>query len=134
MNDRLLRDTLELTLAQDDTFPQRFYDHLFAAHPQLREMFSRNSRGAQNKMFAQKIAAIVDHVNDPTWLDRELRGLASSHAGYGVTIEMYAWVGDALIATVRAACGDEWSPAAEQAWAEAYDVIAKAIIAATPPR
>ena len=132
MNAKLLRDTLELTLAADDTFPQRFYNHLFEAHPQLRDMFTRNSRGAQNKMFAQKIAAIVDHVDDPSWLDRELRGLATSHAGYGVTAEMYPWVGDALIATVREACGDKWSAEAEHAWTEAYGVIAKAILAATP--
>ena len=133
MHDKLLRDTLELTLARDDTFPQRFYALLFEAHPELREMFTRNSRGAQNKMFAQKIAAIVDHVNDPTWMSRELGALAASHTSYGVTLEMYPWVGDALIATIREACGDSWTAEAEQAWRDAYGVVANAIIAASTP-
>lgn len=128
----ILRDTLEITLAQDDTFPQRFYERLFETHPQVRAMFTRNSRGAMNKMFAQKLAAIVDHVGDPTWLDRELRGLATSHAGFGVTPEMYGWVGDALIATLREACGEAWSPEAERAWTDAYAAIAKAIVSAAP--
>jgi len=132
MNDKLLRDTLELTLARDDTFPQRFYGLLFEAHPELRDMFVRNSRGAQNKMFAQKLAAIVDHVNDPTWMSRELGALAASHASYGVTIEMYAWVGDALIATIREACGEVWTDELERAWRDAYGVVANAIIASDP--
>jgi hemoglobin-like flavoprotein len=128
----LLRDTLERTLAHDDTFPQRFYERLLDAHPELRPMFHRNSPGAQNKMFAQKLTALVDHLGEPAWLDRELPALAASHASYGVTTEMYGWVGDALIATVAEACGDEWTPAAERAWREAYAMLARAILAATP--
>ena len=130
MNQQVLRDTLELTLARDDTFPQRFYDNLFGAHPELRAMFKRNSPGAQNKLFAQKLAAIVDHVNDPGWLDRELGALSASHQSYGVTNEMYAWVGDALLATLREACGDEWTADAERAWTDAYGALARAITGA----
>jgi hemoglobin-like flavoprotein len=129
---QLLRDTLELTLAQDDTFPQRFYDILFAAHPEVRPMFHRSSRIAQNKMFAQKLTAIVDHIDDPAWLEREVRSLASTHAGYGVTKEMYAWVGDALIATLREACGDAWTDEVDRAWRAAYGAVASAIVAAAP--
>ena len=128
---QILRDTLEITLAKDDSFPQRFYNILFSAHPQLRPMFHRSSPAAQNKMFAQKLAAIVDHVDDPAWLDRELVLLASKHAGYGVTREMYAWVGEALIETLRAACGDTWTDEAESAWRTAYGSIAAKILAAT---
>ena len=42
MNVPLLRETLELTLSRDDTFPAAFYARLFAAHPQLRALFTRN--------------------------------------------------------------------------------------------
>lgn len=128
---QILQETLETTLAKDDTFPQRFYNILFAAHPQLRPMFHRSSIAAQNKMFAQKLTSIVDHVDDPAWLDRELVSLATKHVGYGVTREMYAWVGDALIETLRAACGDTWTDEAERAWRAAYGSIAEKILAAT---
>lgn len=126
----LLRETLELTLARDDTFPARFYDRLFAAHPEARPLFHRSSPGAQNKMFAQKLAAIVDHIDDPAWLDRELATLAANHVGYGVTPAMYPWVGEALIATLREACGDAWSEAAERAWTAAYASLVDAILEA----
>lgn len=128
----LLRATLELTLAADDSFPARFYQRLFAAHPELAALFHRNSTGAQHKMFAQKLAALVDHLDEPAWIDRELAALAASHVRYGVTLEMYPWVGAALVETLREACGSAWSDAAEQAWTEAYDLLTRAILAAPP--
>jgi hemoglobin-like flavoprotein len=123
----LLRETLETTLAADDTFPRRFYEVLFEAHPEVSALFKSHSPGAQRKMFAQKLVAIVDHIDDASWLERELVAMARSHASYGVTSPMYPWVGDALIATLREACGSSWSDAAEQAWRDAYGSLAAAM-------
>ncbi len=124
----LLRDTVERVLAADDTFPARFYDRLFAEHPEVRSMFRSHSPGVQRNMFAQKLVAIVDHIEDPQWIEREAVALGSSHTGYGVRPEMYPWVGDALIATVAEACGEHWSAAAEQAWRSAYEQLSRAIL------
>jgi hemoglobin-like flavoprotein len=124
----LLRDTVERVLAADDTFPARFYDRLFAEHPEVQAMFRGNSPGAQRKMFAQKLVAIVDHIEDPEWIAREAAALGKGHAGYGVTPEMYPWVGDALIATVAEACGEHWTAAAAEAWRSAYDRLSRAIL------
>lgn len=131
---RLLRETLELTLAADDSFPKRFYDRLFAQHPEVIPMFYRNRPGAQRKLFAQKLVMIVDHVEDPEWLARELYEVAASHAKYGVTPDMYAWVGEALIETLGEACAADWSPAAEQAWKSGYARIVQAVLAQPPYR
>lgn len=92
-------------------------------------MFKSHSPGAQRKMFAQKLVAIVDHFDDPAWLQRELGRLAHSHTGYGVTQEMYPWVGDALIATMKEACGAEWTEDAEAAWRDAYAKLSAAMLA-----
>lgn len=127
-NVEILRATLELTLARDDTFPRQFYERLFAAHPEVRALFHRSTPGAQSKMFAQKLAALVDHLDDPEWLGRELPYLAANHATYGVTAEMYPWVGEALIATLAEACGESWTPEAERAWSEAYASLVAAIL------
>jgi len=125
----VLRSTLELTLARDDSFPARFYELLFERFPEVRPLFHRSSPGAQQKMFALKLSALVDHLDDPTWTDRELASLARSHAGYGVTEDMYVWVGETLVATLREACGDDWSDRAEAAWREAYATMVRAILA-----
>ena len=128
MTTHLLRDTLELTLARDDTFPRRFYELLFTAHPEARPLFHRSSPGAQNKMFAQKLTAIVDHIDDPDWLGRELATLARKHVEYGVTAEMYPWVGEALVETLREACADMWTDEIERAWRDAYASLMAAIL------
>jgi len=125
----ILRETLELTLARDDSFPTGFYARLSDAHPELRPMFHRNSPGPMNKLFAQKLLAIVDNLDDPQWLSRELGGLVSNHVGYGVTDEMYPWVGEALIATLAEACGDAWTTDAERAWTAAYAALVAAMLA-----
>jgi hemoglobin-like flavoprotein len=127
-NARILLDTLEHTLESEQQFGERFYARLFARHPELESLFKQNSRGAQSKMFAQKLTAIVDNLDDPEWLRRELGAIARSHAGYGVTPEMYVPVGEALIATVREACAESWSPEAEAAWRTAYAALTQAIL------
>jgi hemoglobin-like flavoprotein len=76
---------------------------------------------------------IVDHVEDPEWLEHELAAVAASHVKYGVRPEMYRWVGDALIETLRDACGAEWTDEAESAWRAAYARIEGAVLAALPP-
>lgn len=125
----LLRDTLEQALSAEEDFPRLFYATLFARHPQLRSLFQRNSPGAQQKMFAQKLTAVVDHLDDPAWAQRELSALAQSHVGYGVTHEMYPWVGEALIDALRVSCGAAWSEEADRAWRQAYAAITQAVLA-----
>ena len=124
---QLLRETLEIALAHAD-FGQRFYARLFAAKPHLRPMFKGNSDGAQQKMFAQKLCAIVDNIDDPELLRDEALKIATTHRGYGVTAEMYEWVGSALIESLREASGAAWSSEAERAWKDAYATLARAII------
>jgi hemoglobin-like flavoprotein len=122
----LLRDTLEVALL-DPSFGSTFFERLFAAHPHLRARFVQNSAGAQQKMFAQKLCAVVDGIEDPEALAREARAIARTHRGYGATLEMYTWVGDALIETLRVLAADEWSDEAEVVWRGAYGALVRAI-------
>jgi hemoglobin-like flavoprotein len=116
----ILRTTLEEVLAMDDTFPRRFYELLFERHPDVKPLFVRSTPGALRKMFAQKLCSLVDHLSDAAWLDRELVKLRAAHDRYGVTVEMYPWVGDALIDTLREALGPSFTAEVENNWREAY--------------
>ena len=62
-----------------------------------------------------------------TWLGlrltQTLRALGEKHDAYGVTPEMYGWVGDALLATLAETAGEQWTPEAAAAWTEAYGTI-----------
>lgn len=124
---KLLRDTFEIAV-NDPGFGARFYRRLFQSHPELAPMFSRNSPGAQQKMFAQKLAAIVDAVEDSDALRTELSAVARSHASYGVKPEMYDWVGAALLATLEEAVARDWTPDADRAWRKAYGAVSEMIL------
>lgn len=121
----LLRDSFELVLQRDQAFPHRFYELLFERWPQARSLFIRNSEGAQNAMLAQTLMAVLDHFGDDAWLDAKLVPLGMQHAQYGVTPEMYDWVGDALISAVAEVSAEDWTEAHQAAWKAAYVKIAR---------
>ena len=96
---------------------------LFEQYPQSRPLFGRNSRKKQEDMLAQALVAVVEHLEDAPWLQNTLGALGAKHVGYGVTPEMYDWVGDALLATLAESIGEDWTTAHLDNWAEAYGVI-----------
>ena len=86
-------------------------------------MFSRNAPEKQQKMLQDAIVAVVDHVEDASWLKQTLTAMGAKHASYGVTSEMYGWVGASLLATLAEIAGPEWTPEVEKAWSDAYGAI-----------
>jgi len=129
----LLRQSLELALRRSPNFTTRFYDTLFRRYPSLRPMFQRSLRNVQERRFEAALRSIVEHLEDGPWLGETLRALGAKHAGYGVTREMYDWFGDALLRTLADTAGDDWGPALEESWAEAYRLIVTSMRAGEEP-
>jgi hemoglobin-like flavoprotein len=126
-----LRTSFEVVVERSPDITHRFYDVLFERYPQVRGMFGRNSRPAQEKMLTQALAAVIDHLEDGPWLAQTLGGMGKKHEGYGVTREMYYWVGDALLTTLAECLGDDWTPRVSRAWSDAYAAIAGMMLAGT---
>jgi hemoglobin-like flavoprotein len=124
LNAPLLRDSFMLVASREPELTHRFYDILFQKYPQVRPLFSRNTRDKQEQMLRDALVAVIEHLEDAPWLAQTLRALGSKHVTYGVTPEMYAWVGGALLATLAEAAGDAWNAELESAWTEAYGAIA----------
>ena len=57
-----------------------------------------------------------------------LQGLGTKHVQYGVIPEHYDVVGQALLATLAAGLGAEWTPTVTEAWTVVYGVVAKTMI------
>ena len=95
-----LRTSFELVVGRNPDLTLRFYDHLFALHPEARPLFHRSPREAQAKMLAEALAAVLDHLDDAAWLGATLHAMGAKHVGYGVTAPMYGWVGEALLKTL----------------------------------
>lgn len=123
LNVELLRDSFAMVVERRPDLTHRFYEILFDKYPQARPLFGRNSRNEQERMLAEALAAVLDHLDDAPWLAETLGALGAKHVDYGVTLEMYDWVGDALLSTLREVAAGDWSEELEQAWTEAYGAI-----------
>jgi hemoglobin-like flavoprotein len=119
----ILRSSFEIVIDRRPDLTVRFYEVLFERYPHLQRLFSRD-RGAQSKMLAGALAAVLDHLEDAPWLVETLGNLGGKHVAYGVTAEMYDMVGDALLATLAEAAGDDWTPIVAAQWTEAFGAIA----------
>lgn len=76
-------------------------------------------------MLTEMLVKVMDHLEDEPWLVQQLGALGARHRDYGVTAEMYDFVGASLLEALREVAGSDWSPACESAWSEAYTAIAR---------
>ena len=119
----LLKQSFVLVLERAPDLTARFYDVLFERYPEARPLFSRNRRGRQEQMLAGALSAVIDHLEDGSWLTEQLAALGAKHVAYGVRPEMYEWVGDALLTSLAAAAGPDWTDELRAQWTEAYGTI-----------
>jgi hemoglobin-like flavoprotein len=128
----LLRSSFALVIEREPKMTKRFYEILFERYPQARELFGRNSEAAQQAMLQEALVAVVDHLEDADWLAATLGAQGIKHVSYGVTPEMYDWVGASLLVTLAEIAGDGWTPQLEAAWTEAYGAIVGLMLAPIP--
>ena len=131
----LLRQSFQLVLDRNPNLTDRFYTILFSRYPEVEPLFSARAKAHQPAKLAAALSAAVAHLDDPAWLSRTLGDMGRRHVDYGVTRDMYAPVGDALLSAMREALGDDWSAQLESQWAAAYGVIVDLMCpASTAPR
>jgi hemoglobin-like flavoprotein len=123
LNVRLLRESFELVATANPRVIARFYDILFERYPQARGLFPPGGAVRQAEMLTGALVAVLDHLEDAPWLKDTLGALGAKHVGYGVTPEMYSWVGASLLAALAEVAGAAWTPEHEASWGEAYGVI-----------
>ena len=129
LNPELLRSSLELIIERQPAFAPRFYEVLFDRYPQIRPLFGRNSGSAQQEMLQQALVAVIDHLEDAAWLASTLGKLGAGHVHYGVTREMFDWVGDALLTTLAEIANEAWNAEVEHAWQDAYAAVRDLMLA-----
>ncbi len=124
LNVSLLRNSFDMIVTRQPQITPRFYEILFSRYPQAKPLFGGNSKGAQAEMLQQALVAVMEHLEDASWLQQTLHAMGAKHVDYGVTNEMYGWVGDSLLRTLAEHAGDAWNPELNAAWSEAYAAIA----------
>jgi len=100
-----------------------FYQRLFELDPSLRSMF-RGDMAEQRKKLMQMITAAVKGLDRLDQLVPVVQNLGRRHAGYGVQDSHYDTVGAALLWTLEAGLGRQFTPEVKEAWATVYGLLA----------
>ncbi|MEU8654949.1 globin domain-containing protein [Streptomyces sp. NPDC048737] len=112
---------------------QRFYGHMFAAHPELLNgVFNRGNQahGDQQKALAGSVAAFASGlVESPEHIPEHLLSrIAHKHASLGIRADQYRIVHDNLMWAIADVLGDAVTPQVAAAWDEVYWLMANALI------
>lgn len=111
----------------------RFYPHMFAAHPELLDVFNRadQERGEQAQALAASVVAYAVHLIDPDAPSFEpvLQRIAQKHVSLGITAPQYTIVGHHLMWAIGDVLGDAVTPEIAAAWDEVYWLFALQLVA-----
>lgn len=125
---RLLKESWTLVEERQDKMSRYFYARIFLKQPSIREMFPV-TMDVQRARLLGAIVTAIQAVDNPDRFDEYLRGLGRDHRKFQVVAEHYGVIGEALIESLRAFGGDQWTPEFDQAWRDAYDIIARKMLA-----
>jgi NAD(P)H-flavin reductase/hemoglobin-like flavoprotein len=126
---RLVRESFAAVEPMTEKVAEFFYATLFAIAPATREMFPINMQ-VQRSRLLRALVHVVQMVDRPDDLIPFLRQLGRDHRKFGVVASHYEAVGMALLAAVKQYAGRVWTDEVERAWAEAYTIMARAMLEA----
>jgi len=119
----VVQSTWKLIADRHHDFGDVFYERLFTAAPQVRNLFS-GDMSAQAQMVTSMLETVIYATNRPAHLVLGLTALGRRHSGYGVKSEHYKVVRDCLLDTVRVTLGDErYTEEVAEAWEATLDSV-----------
>jgi NAD(P)H-flavin reductase/hemoglobin-like flavoprotein len=127
---RLVRESFAVVEPQAEKVAQHFYATLFSIAPATREMFPVNMQ-VQRSRLLRALVHVVQMVDRPDDLLPFLRQLGRDHRKFGVVANHYEAVGMALLSAVKQYAKAAWTDEVERAWAEAYTIMARAMLEAS---
>jgi len=100
-----------------------FYQKLFELDPSLKPMF-RGDVTEQRKKLMQMLTAAVKGLDRLEQLVPVVQDLGRRHGAYGVKESHYETVGAALLWTLEAGLGRDFTPEVKEAWTAVYGLLA----------
>lgn len=107
-----------------------FYSKLFELDPALKPLFpsNENAMKSQGEKLMAMLGAAVGSLNNLDALIPVLKDLAKRHVAYKVEASHYATVGAALLATLEAGLGDDFTSDVKEAWTGVYTTMSTVMI------
>lgn len=128
LNVRALETSFDIVAPRGEELMHEFYTRLFEAAPAVRPLFADTDLQRQKTMLLGTLVLLRKSLRDLEAIVPKLRELGARHVAYGARPEHYPVVGEVLIAAMEAVAGPVWQPEYEQAWREAFAVVAGAML------
>jgi methyl-accepting chemotaxis protein len=123
-----LETSFDLLAPRGEELVDAFYARLFAAAPAVRPLFSETDMRRQKAKLLATLVLVRNSLRDLDALVPKLRELGERHDAYGARPDHYPVVGAALIGAMAELAGEAWRPEYEQAWSDAFAVVAGAML------
>jgi len=126
----IIKSTVPVLEVHGTAITKRFYEMMFAEHPELLNIFNHanQKQGRQQTALANAVYAAAQHIDKLEAILPVVKQIAHKHRSLGVKPENYPIVGKNLLAAIKDVLGDAATDEILGAWAEAYGVIADAFI------
>ncbi|PHS68122.1 MAG: nitric oxide dioxygenase [Methylophaga sp.] len=126
----VVESTIPLLAEHGQTITQNFYEKLFAAHPELKNVFNLNNQqdGNQSRALADAVFAYASNLSNLEALIPAVQRIAHKHVSLGIKPEQYPIVGKYLLAAIQDVLDLPDGHPALTAWAEAYEQLAEIFI------
>jgi hemoglobin-like flavoprotein len=128
LNVELLESSFAQIKVNSLEMTKQFYTFLFTDYPEVQPLFANTNMEKQRKQLFQSLVFTVNNLGKPDVLRDTLRSLGTRHAWYGVLPQHYPMVGSSLLKAFEVSLGTAWTPDMQQAWAEAYEVVAQLML------
>lgn len=127
---RIIKSTVPVLEKHGTEITTRFYQMLFANHPELLNVFNHanQKQGRQQAALANAVYAAAKYIDRLEAILPVVKQIAHKHRSLGVKAEHYPIVGHHLLGAIQDVLGSAATDEILEAWAEAYGLIADAFI------
>ncbi|MGF1696171.1 globin domain-containing protein [Vibrio lamellibrachiae] len=129
---KLIQDSFAKVAPIADKAAEIFYAKLFEYDPSLKVLFKGDMK-TQGKKLMTTLGLAVKGLDNLDTLVPVLQGLATKHVSYGVKVDDYTPVGNALLYTLKTGLGDQFDDQTRNAWVKIYNTIATVMRSAAYP-
>ncbi len=129
MQQQLVRTSFATLAVMPEVAGALFYERLFALNPSFQRLFKNDMR-VQGVKLMTMLTMVVYNLPEPSRILPTIRELAVRHVEYGVKLADYGALREALLWTLEEALGEDFTPAAREAWTVCYDELASEMKAA----
>ncbi len=126
----IIKSTVPVLEKYGETITTRFYQLMFADHPELLNIFNHanQKQGRQQKALAGTVYAAAMYIDNLEAILPVVKQIAHKHRSLGIKPEHYPIVGKYLLLAIKDVLADAATDEIIQAWGQAYNVIADAFI------